>query len=72
MQKDDASFDFLLRCRIEQSLTLLQNNDLSITDIAIQVGFSGPSYYAEVFKRYMLCSPTAYRKKHLQKTNSEN
>lgn len=67
-----SPFDFLLRYRIEQSLALLQDNDLSITEIAIQVGFSGPSYYAEVFKRYMLCSPTAYRKKHLQKTNSEN
>ena len=59
-----SPFDFLLRYRIEQSLALLQNNDLSITEIAIRVGFSGPSYYAEVFKRYMLCSPTAYRKKH--------
>lgn len=67
-----SPFDFLLRYRIEQRLTLLQKSDYSITEIATQVGFSGPSYYAEVFKRYMLCSPTAYRKKHLQKTSSGN
>ena len=60
-----SPFDFLLRYRIEQSLTLLQDDEFSITEIATRVGFSGPSYYAEVFKRYMLCSPTAYRKKHL-------
>lgn len=57
-------FDFLLRYRIEQSLPMLCEGNLSITEIACAVGFSGPSYYAEVFRKYMHCSPTKYKKQH--------
>lgn len=60
-------FDFLIRYRIEQSLPLLCNEDLTITEVSDSVGFSGPSYYAEVFRKYMQCSPSRYRKEHLDK-----
>ncbi len=59
-------FDFLLRYRIKQSLPLLCAGDHSITEVATSVGFSSPSYYAEVFKKYMFCSPTAYKKEHMK------
>lgn len=63
-------FDFLLRYRIEQSLPMLRDSNLSITEIACTVGFSGSSYYAEVFRKYMHCSPTQYKKQ--QSEHSEN
>lgn len=37
--------------RIQQSLILLQKTDLNITEIAYQVGFSGTSYFINIFKR---------------------
>lgn len=58
-------FDFLLHYRVEKSLPLLCNNNLSITEVASQVGFSGSSYYAEVFRKFMNCSPSQYRKQHM-------
>ena len=55
-------FDFLLHYRIQKSLPLLCSTDQSATEIAGCVGFSGSSYYSEVFRKYMSCSPSQYRK----------
>ena len=53
-------FDYVLYTRIQNSLTLLTNAD-SITEVASQVGFSSPSYYSQIFKRYMKCTPMEYK-----------
>lgn len=50
-------FDFLMHYRIQQSLPLLCRPELTITEIATTVGFSGASYYSEVFRKYTSCSP---------------
>ena len=54
-------FDFILYTRIQNSLPLLVNMD-SITEVAAAVGFSSPSYYSQIFKRYMKCTPMEYKK----------
>lgn len=56
-------FQYLLRYRIEQSLPLLQDTELSITEIALQTGFSNPCYYGKIFKEEMNCTPRQYRRK---------
>lgn len=53
---------YLNRYRLNKSLELLHNDDLSITEIALSVGFNGASYYAEVFRKSFGKSPTEYRK----------
>lgn len=55
-------FDFLLHYRIQKSLPLLCSTDQSVTEIAGCVGFSSSSYYSEVFRKFMQCSPTEYRR----------
>lgn len=57
-------FDYLLCLRIEKSIPLLLENKLNITEISEMVGFSGSSYFSEIFKRYLYCSPSEYRKTH--------
>ena len=64
----ETPFDFLLHYRIQQSLPLLSRPELTITEIATTVGFSGASYYSEVFRKYTSCSPTEYRKRILSGT----
>lgn len=54
-------FDYILQYRIEQSLPLLRDTDASITETALACGFSSPSYYTKVFRKYMGCSPRSYR-----------
>jgi AraC-like DNA-binding protein/quercetin dioxygenase-like cupin family protein len=54
-------FDYILYLRIQNSLPLLKKSD-SITDVATMVGFTSPSYYSQIFKRYMKCTPMEYKK----------
>jgi len=58
-------FEYLLHYRIQKSLSLLADGDLSITAIAAACGCSGASYYTEVFRKIMSISPNAYRKSRL-------
>ena len=52
---------YLNQYRLNKSLDLLRDSDMSVTEIALTVGFSGASYYAEVFRKYFGESPTEYR-----------
>lgn len=53
--------NYLMTYRIEQSIPLLVNTSYTITEIALQVGFSGASYYTEIFHRIMGITPSDYR-----------
>lgn len=55
-------FDYLLDYRIRQSLSLLSDTALSITEISEKTGFSTPAYYAKVFRERIHMSPGTYRK----------
>jgi YesN/AraC family two-component response regulator len=57
--------EFLVRHRIAQARHLLKNPRLSISECAFAVGFSDPSYFARLFKRYEGVSPSEYRMKLL-------
>jgi len=53
-------FDYILYLRIRNSLPLLTEQE-SVTAVASMVGFSSPSYYSQIFKRYMKCTPMEYK-----------
>lgn len=55
-------FDYLLHYRIRQSIPLLVQGKDSITDISLQCGFSSPSYYTKLFRKFMGCTPREYAK----------
>lgn len=55
-------FDYLLDYRIEKSLPLLREKDLSVTQIAELTGFSTAAYFAKIFRQEMGISPSQYRK----------
>lgn len=55
-------FDYILFYRIQQSLSLLNDDNMSITEISEKCGFSNSCYYGKIFKRYMKCTPSEYRK----------
>ncbi len=48
--------------RFDKAAYLLKHTDLSIADVAINVGFSDTLYFSRSFHEYAGCSPTAYRK----------
>ena len=57
-------FEYLMEYRVFKSTQLLCNSNDSIAIIALSVGFNGISYYGKVFKKYMNCTPSEYRREH--------
>jgi AraC-like DNA-binding protein len=53
---------YLKRYRIRQAKALLEASDKSITEVALEVGFSDSGYFARVFRREAGVSPSAYRR----------
>jgi len=52
---------YLQAVRIAKARTLLTNEDVTVTEVAIRVGFNDPAYFATLFKRYTGLSPSHYR-----------
>lgn len=55
-------FQFMNRLRIEKACSLLKNTDLSISQIAYQVGFNSLAHFNNQFKKIAKTLPSAYRK----------
>ena len=55
-------YGYLTLYRISRSKILLQNTDLSVADIAEQVGFSGTSNFIRTFSEYESLTPHQYRR----------
>ena len=60
-----TAFDYLQYYRVQRSLALLREPSHSVLEAALAVGFSGASYYAEIFRRFIGVSPLEWRKKFL-------
>ena len=54
--------DLVNLTRVEESVKLLLDSDLSISDISDEVGFSHVRYLNKNFKNYYGCTPLQYRK----------
>jgi AraC family L-rhamnose operon transcriptional activator RhaR/AraC family L-rhamnose operon regulatory protein RhaS len=53
---------YLVQLRVNRGASLLRRTELSITDIAYQVGFSDSNYFARQFNKLLGVSPRQYRK----------
>ncbi|EOS71911.1 hypothetical protein C818_00057 [Lachnospiraceae bacterium MD308] len=56
-----SPINYLLSCRIQESLYLLAETRMSLSQIAGMLGFSSPSYFSQSFRRIQGMSPMAYR-----------
>lgn len=55
-------FDWLRRQRLQRAAWMLDASDRSVTDIALDCGFSHASHFAQQFRRDHGCSPGVYRR----------
>lgn len=61
---DISPFEYLMKYRIMESTRLMQASPQnSISEIAGAVGFNNTSYYNKVFRRFMGCTPSEYRRR---------
>ena len=57
-------FEYLMRFRILKSTQIMSTQKTaSIADLASAVGFNSCSYFNKLFRKYMGCTPSQYRKK---------
>lgn len=52
---------YLNRYRIRQGCALLEGGEMNVTEVALAVGFTDPSYFARVFREEVGVSPRAYQ-----------
>lgn len=56
--------EYLRQKRMEQACRLLARSDLSVADIAAEVGYSNQGKFGSAFKRYTEKTPLEYRRLH--------
>ena len=53
--------EYLVRLRIQRAMELLNSTDLSITEVAMEVGFNDSNYFTRQFRRILGESPRQFR-----------
>lgn len=53
--------EYIIRRKVEKAQELIEEQELSIKDIAYDLGFSSPAYFSTVFRQYMGYSPTSHK-----------
>ncbi|MBX2844130.1 MAG: substrate-binding domain-containing protein [Flammeovirgaceae bacterium] len=56
--------EYIKTIRLKKAKQLIQENDMTIAEIAHKVGFSTPAYFSTAFKAMYDVSPTEYSKQH--------
>ena len=54
--------DYINENRISQAKRLLENPDMSVSDVAVAVGMDNFSYFSTLFRKYTGMTPVEYRK----------
>ncbi len=54
--------DYFIHLKVQKSCRMLDQTDMSINEIALQIGYEDPFYYSRIFKKVMGMSPRDYRK----------
>ena len=62
-QLDISPREYVVKYRINQSLELLEDPQLSVTQICDRVGFENHSYFTKTFRKIMNCTPREYRRR---------
>jgi AraC family transcriptional regulator len=61
MSTGTTPHQYVIRCRLRRAVKLLQYGEMSITDIALEVGCSCQSHLTTLFGRYIGTTPGALR-----------
>ena len=56
--------EYVNTLRIKKATQILETSNLSISDVAAELGFESASYFKRIFKKIMNVTPLKYRKTH--------
>lgn len=54
--------NYLARVKVEWAKQILEETDLTVTQVSDELGFSDPGYFIKTFKKYENVTPATYRK----------
>lgn len=54
--------DYVLSQRLKQATYFLRDHNLTISEVALKVGFRDPFHFSRLFKKYHGISPLLYRR----------
>ena len=57
----ESTGKFVRSVRLSKAIELLKNSDLTVSEVAYEIGFSEPGYFTKVFTKDFGMSPTEYR-----------
>ncbi|MFO7527004.1 MAG: helix-turn-helix transcriptional regulator, partial [Ignavibacteriaceae bacterium] len=57
----DPPVELIRRIRLNKALKLLERKVGNVLEIAIEVGFNNPSYFAECFKKQFGVTPSQFQ-----------
>lgn len=59
--------DFLIECKLEKSIQLLENSKYKVSEIAEKVGYTDYDHFCKVFRSKKGCTPSEYKSKSRSK-----
>jgi AraC-like DNA-binding protein len=62
---DKTPVEFIRIIRLQRAAILLEKSQLTVSEIAYQVGFNNPKYFAKLFKEEYQMLPTEYRRQSI-------
>ncbi|MBD5505939.1 MAG: AraC family transcriptional regulator [Lachnospiraceae bacterium] len=65
---DDFPMEYINEYRIKQTRRLLEESDLSVTEICLEGGFNNLGNFLREFRKYTGTTPAQYRKAHAEKS----
>ncbi|HRN27698.1 MAG TPA: helix-turn-helix transcriptional regulator, partial [Ignavibacteriaceae bacterium] len=57
-----APGEFIRNFRLKRAAEMLLEKNLSITQVAYEIGYNSPSHFSKAFTKYFNCSPSEYPK----------
>lgn len=60
---DQTPNDFIRQIRLNKAMELLESEDLTIAEVAYEVGFNDPNYFTRIFTKVYGCTPSSFKKK---------
>lgn len=60
-------YEYITNKRIKHALKLLETSDKRISTVSAECGFSSQSYFTDVFKKAVGCTPKEYRRVYYEK-----
>lgn len=60
--RNTSPTNYIRSCRIRCALNLLAESELSVGEIACECGYSDISTFSKLFKKYVGCTPSEYRR----------